>query len=187
MTTSRKILLVLGLLAIQALSSEGGLIVPYAMNSASGDSWIGYFEVSDMNVAVTNAANIVSFQGNGQTVLYFDNFSSNTENSTVAWYTFAPGFAQFSFQSPDFVSVLNGATWADINNTTFDIDSSVAANFLMQPGFSNLNGQNGSITFGSGPSPVPEPGTWAAAALLAGGATFICWRKRAKSSMNLSE
>jgi hypothetical protein len=29
-------------------------------------------------------------------------------------------------------------------------------------------------------APVPEPGTWAAAALLAGGAAFMRWRKRAK-------
>lgn len=33
----------------------------------------------------------------------------------------------------------------------------------------------------SEPAPaVPEPGTWAAAALLLGGAAFACWRKRAK-------
>jgi hypothetical protein len=30
------------------------------------------------------------------------------------------------------------------------------------------------------PAAVPEPGTWAAAALLAGGAGFMRWRKRAK-------
>ncbi|MGA1124293.1 MAG: PEP-CTERM sorting domain-containing protein, partial [Chthoniobacterales bacterium] len=29
---------------------------------------------------------------------------------------------------------------------------------------------------------VPEPGTWAAAALLVGGAAFMRWRKRAKVS-----
>jgi hypothetical protein len=29
-----------------------------------------------------------------------------------------------------------------------------------------------------GPAPIPEPGTWAAAALLAGGAAFARWRKR---------
>jgi T5SS/PEP-CTERM-associated repeat protein/autotransporter-associated beta strand protein len=33
---------------------------------------------------------------------------------------------------------------------------------------------------GPGPSPVPEPGTWAAAALLVGGAAFMRWRRRAK-------
>jgi hypothetical protein len=31
-----------------------------------------------------------------------------------------------------------------------------------------------------GSAAVPEPGTWAAAALLAGGAAFVRWRKRAK-------
>ena len=30
---------------------------------------------------------------------------------------------------------------------------------------------------GNGPQPVPEPGTWAAAALLAGAATFLRWRR----------
>ena len=36
------------------------------------------------------------------------------------------------------------------------------------------------ILAGAGPAAVPEPGTWAAAALLAGGAAFARWRKRAK-------
>jgi len=31
---------------------------------------------------------------------------------------------------------------------------------------------------GPGPSPVPEPGTWAAAALLAGAASYVRWRRR---------
>ncbi len=34
------------------------------------------------------------------------------------------------------------------------------------------------VTINIGPAPVPEPGTWAAAALLAGGAAFMRWRKR---------
>ena len=36
--------------------------------------------------------------------------------------------------------------------------------------------------YGSGGEPIPEPGTWAAAALLAGGAAFMRWRKRARAS-----
>ena len=41
---------------------------------------------------------------------------------------------------------------------------------------------NVAILAGAGPGPaaVPEPGTWAAAALLVGGAAFMRWRKRAK-------
>lgn len=31
-------------------------------------------------------------------------------------------------------------------------------------------------------TPIPEPGTWAAAALLAGGAAFMRWRKRKQVS-----
>jgi fibronectin-binding autotransporter adhesin len=34
----------------------------------------------------------------------------------------------------------------------------------------------------NGPSPVPEPGTWAAAALLLGAAGYVRWRKRAKTA-----
>ena len=34
--------------------------------------------------------------------------------------------------------------------------------------------------FNQSAAPIPEPGTWAAAALLAGGAAFARWRKRAK-------
>ncbi|MGA1540725.1 MAG: PEP-CTERM sorting domain-containing protein, partial [Chthoniobacterales bacterium] len=34
----------------------------------------------------------------------------------------------------------------------------------------------------AGGAPVPEPGTWAAAALLAAGAAFMRWRQRAKVS-----
>ena len=49
-------------------------------------------------------------------------------------------------------------------------------------------GYQGQFSVGASPTymnfattaPVPEPGTWAAAALLAGGAAFMRWRKRAK-------
>jgi len=34
------------------------------------------------------------------------------------------------------------------------------------------------VTDAPGPEPIPEPGTWAAAALLVGGAAFMRWRRR---------
>ena len=43
-------------------------------------------------------------------------------------------------------------------------------------------GDSVTLNIGASPAPVPEPGTWAAAALLAGGAAFARWRKRAKIS-----
>lgn len=51
----------------------------------------------------------------------------------------------------------------------------------------SLNGKNLNLVFTAaggpgGPSPVPEPGTWAAAALLAGAAGYVRWRRRNKAS-----
>ena len=43
-------------------------------------------------------------------------------------------------------------------------------------------GDSMTMNIGAGPAPIPEPGTWAAAALLAGSAAFMRWRKRAKVS-----
>ena len=44
-----------------------------------------------------------------------------------------------------------------------------------------FSGAGNTVTFsisGTGPAPVPEPGTWAAAALLVGGAALARWRRR---------
>lgn len=44
-------------------------------------------------------------------------------------------------------------------------------------------GNNLNLVYGElAPAAVPEPGTWAAAALLAGGAAYMRWRRRAKVS-----
>jgi MYXO-CTERM domain-containing protein len=34
------------------------------------------------------------------------------------------------------------------------------------------------LTYTAGAQPIPEPGTWAAAALLAGAAGYVRWRRR---------
>ncbi len=41
-----------------------------------------------------------------------------------------------------------------------------------------MDGNNLNLVFSPGSSPIPEPGTWAAAALLAGTAGFVRWRRR---------
>ncbi|MEY4300034.1 MAG: hypothetical protein RIR25_1270, partial [Verrucomicrobiota bacterium] len=46
------------------------------------------------------------------------------------------------------------------------------------------NNLNLVFTPNAGPA-VPEPGTWAAAALLAGGAAFARWRRRRSASDDL--
>ena len=39
-----------------------------------------------------------------------------------------------------------------------------------------------SVTMNVGAAPIPEPGTWVAMAVFAGGAAFARWRKRTKVS-----
>lgn len=65
------------------------------------------------------------------------------------------GWAQFAFSS-------NPSGAATISGFAFETDVNTAI----------LAGDQG------GPAAVPEPGTWAAAALLAGGATYLRWRRR---------
>ena len=60
-------------------------------------------------------------------------------------------------------------------NLTFTVN-----NGAVVTGFAFEDQVNTAILAGDqgGPAAVPEPGTWAAAALLAGGATFLRWRRR---------
>ncbi len=52
------------------------------------------------------------------------------------------------------------------------------SNLLNDGTFSVLQSGNDLNLVFTPAAPIPEPGTWAAAALLAGGAAFMRWRKR---------
>ena len=58
-------------------------------------------------------------------------------------------------------------------NLTFTVN-----NGAVVTGFAFEDQVNTAILAGNTGAAVPEPGTWAAAALLAGGATFLRWRRR---------
>jgi len=84
------------------------------------------------------------------------------------------------------ISGFTGSSQFDINIGAFN-GTGGFANALNGGSFSmGTNGNDLNLIFtaatGPGPSPVPEPGTWAAAALLVGGAAFLRWRRRAKVS-----
>ena len=59
-------------------------------------------------------------------------------------------------------------------------DLSVFVRYASANEFNVLTSTTGPIfeAQNAGPAPIPEPGTWAAAALLAGGAAYARWRKR---------
>jgi len=114
--------------------------------------------------------------------------SSGNEISRVAIGSASGGFAfnlySFAFTQPTTTLTGLGQTGAyDYSG----VDATTMANF--EAGIGGSATETEGSTFGAlsiqsgsfGPEPVPEPGTWAAAALLAGGAGFMRWRKRAKA------
>ena len=115
-------------------------------------------------------------------------FSLNASIGNTSSYVsgFESLFRVFSDVSPDFdpgsymgFKTAQGnygwleVTWTAASNE-FEIFSGA---YEDQVGVAILAGAGGPE-----PAAVPEPGTWAAAALLAGGAAFMRWRKRAKVS-----
>lgn len=75
-----------------------------------------------------------------------------------------------------------------LTSVVFTDTGGIPVQRMLLSGATVQSGQSGQITgpaIGPGGQPigaVPEPGTWAAAALLAGAAAFMRWRKRAKTA-----
>jgi hypothetical protein len=108
------------------------------------------------------------------------NGSSNFPNNVYTGASFFKVVEDYgSYSSPNFGpgsymgfrTANNSFGWLEVtwDGTDFEILSGA---YETDPGVAILAGQ------GAGPAAVPEPGTWAAAALLAGGAAFARWRKR---------
>ena len=87
----------------------------------------------------------------------------------------------FSFASPVSLSSVNtyGLRLSAVQNNQFNFWSGLPTS---DSAFLVVDEAPLFEIYSSGGAPVPEPGTWAAAALLVGGAGFMRWRKRAKVS-----
>ena len=110
-------------------------------------------------------------------------FALNAPINGSSYFTTLPSVASFfqvdSYSSPNFgpgsymgfKTAAGSFGWLEVtwDGTDFEILSGA---YETDPGDTIYAGQ------GAGPAAVPEPGTWAAAALLAGGAAFARWRKR---------
>ncbi len=91
----------------------------------------------------------------------------NTQNYTWKIATAAGGIAGLN---SSYFNLNTGAT----NGTAGFANGLGGGSFSLAQSGNDLN-----LVFTAAPA-VPEPGTWAAAALLAGGAAFMRWPKRAK-------
>ena len=102
--------------------------------------------------------------------------SSTAPPSPYNWYlTYRDGYFNFmpttvSFRLRNTVTAAGGNDFA-VDSIYFGLSTNAPA---YNPSTTPIN-SIGAITGGA---VVPEPGTWAAAALLAGGAAFMRWRKR---------
>ena len=108
--------------------------------------------------------------GNGST--YYPYVNSLFKFDTTVSPDFGPG----SYMG--FRTAQNNYGWLEVTWTASSGEFQILSGaYEDQAGEAILAGAGG-----AGPAAVPEPGTWAAAALLAGGAAFARWRKRAKVS-----
>lgn len=149
-------------------------LIPYSVNTTSGDSWNGFFDISNVNTPVLGIdPTFVSGPG-GATINPTDLFQDYV-NSVVTWINSGNG-GYISFRSPTLFTEVDGGTWASVvAGYSYGL---VNAEFMENSVATLYSGSGGTVTFGT--SSVPEPGTWAAAAMLVGTAGFMRWRKRAK-------
>lgn len=155
--------------------------------------WGGMPFAAGYSTTSTSAVAIGYTTGPSTTTVSF----SQPISSLALWFNFIDSGTTFNF---------TGLNWSFVaGQNAFQSGNTVVSTGLNSPndGFLiNIDGSfgpsaplsfsvektGGGDTAGftlSGTAPplvVPEPGTWAAAALLVGGAAFIRWRKRAKNS-----
>jgi MYXO-CTERM domain-containing protein len=138
-----------------------------------------FFDFSGLNPAPSFDITNITLQGDGITgSLSFNDLTINGDG------LFAAGPVNLTTPT----NVLNFAN----SRLSFDLPGNNAINdgatfsVLLQYRSANQLQLNTSETgpifeaqnSGPGPEPIPEPGTWAAAALLVGGAAFMRWRRR---------
>ena len=128
---------------------NGSLINPLSTSPAS---------TSGQTIAPSTSQTFTLLSGSG---VNESTFSSNQLANAV--YYSAIGGGTFNSSLSRLVSL-------SVNGTDFDTHTAT----VVAGGTINLTYEYTPV----GPAPIPEPGTWAAAALLVGGAAFARWRKR---------
>jgi hypothetical protein len=154
------------------VSGYGDLILANQYNDVyygllTGLAFFGGYFATDSNAAASPTRFALNAPINGSS-----RFADNA--TSLASFFKVPGATSPNFGPGSYMGFLNGAGnygWLEVtwDGTNFEILSGA---YETDPGDTIYAGQ------GAGPAAVPEPGTWAAAALLAGGAAFARWRKR---------
>ena len=192
-------LLALALFSFSSLSSRAELIINiYESGSdviANVSGSVVYMDAgvptSDtLDTAILPFANILSFAPLGGTGPYLRHGISNYPNPTFG--TGGPSLATSVSGNTDLLLTTSFLFLPDnyVLGTPISVTATFANTTISTMGMNTgtyyytwkdgLNVDGATLNIGGGPAAVPEPGTWAAAALLVGGAAFARWRKRAK-------
>jgi autotransporter-associated beta strand protein len=127
----------------------------------------GFLDLSSLTVGSEFNINLWSLQSAGPEVGGLAANFDNTQNYTWTILSASNGINGFS---ADKFNINLGPT----NGTGGFINSLGGGTFTLVQNGNDLN----LVFTAAGGAAVPEPGTWAAAALLAGGAAFMRWRRR---------
>ena len=127
--------------------------------------------------AVPTRATPVNFALNasiGASIGEFNTYVNSDKSYFQAESDVSPDFGPQSYMG--FKTIQGNYGWLEVTWTASSQQFQILSGaYESRPNEAILAGAGG-----PGPAAVPEPGTWAAAALLAGGAGFMRWRKRAK-------
>lgn len=134
-------------------------VLTYSVNSASGTSWGGTFDIPDMSATVDlNVCSVAAITAVSGTTTYSWNpnyCGTNNVIPYIEWAAFSGGFSALHVESTAFQALYGSAndTWNDAVNTgTFAISGNSSVSY--QGTSDVLQGTGGTITFAVA---VPEP------------------------------
>jgi hypothetical protein len=136
-----------------------------------------------------------STAGSGHDVYYIGSYTASPSISTIDGFLVEDGGVVQAGSSPLVLLEVNSSSfpyiWLEVLPGTTTIDATVVWSDKLLADFFTSGDPTSSEIFNSSnellmtleigefaPEPIPEPGTWAAAALLVGGAAFARWRRR---------
>jgi len=120
----------------------------------------GSLDLTGITTAGGFTINLITLQSNNSTPGALDNFDATADYTGASAWMIASAPSINGFDASLFT--LNTAGFSGATGT-FAIEQRSGDLFL---------------TYTGGGQPIPEPGTWAAAALLAGAAGYVRWRRR---------
>ncbi len=157
---------------VGATLNQTGASTPNQNFVRASDAYFIFTDQTPPSFGLYDSYDISTFPANFGSGADFSFATSSTASTSMLFR--APGPQIWIGQDYTLSTPVTGAlTWSSATFTSLGVTEGT---YVWDWG-----GDSMTLIIGAAPSPVPEPGTWAAAALLAGGAAFARWRRRKSS------